>query len=117
MIGQNRRVSLISIQRPTTDGGSVVELEKVEVSNIRATIQANILAHLPPPADKPLPSGHFYLREFRCWIAKRSIPNITPMTHWIVQIDSTKERFRIHGVLDDAGRSHHWLFRMENYRG
>jgi len=118
MLGLNRRITIIETARAVSDSGAIADdAEVILQEDVSAAIQAHVLNNLPPPADRSTGAGIHYLREFRCWFTKASTPNLTPHTTWIIKDQSTDEKFRVRAVIDDAGRSHHWLLRMENYDG
>jgi len=93
------------------------ELETIIASNIPAAIQHHLLNNLPPAPDRPMPSGIFYLKEYRCWIPVKAIVGLTPRVTWVIQDGGTGDKFRVRSLADDAGRGHHWLLRMGNYDG
>jgi len=118
MLGLNKRISVIETTRTFSDSGAVVdEAEVVLFSNVPAAIQSHVLNNMPPPPDRKTMAGIFYLREFRCWIPVSAISGTTPKTTWIIQDEATEDKYRVRAVVDDAGRAHHWLLRMENYDG
>jgi len=118
MFGSNKRINIIETTRTFSDSGAVGdEVETIVATNIPATIQSHVLNNLPPPGDRYTGSGIYYLKEFRCWIQASLIPDLIPHTTWIIQDVVTEEKFYVRAVVDDAGRSHHWLLRMENYDG
>lgn len=115
MLGRNKRISIYRTDRTITATRSITEGRSLLFSNIRAAIQSHVLNNLPPPADRLQQSGIVYQREFRCWISCRDLPGTTPLTTWIVVDEATNEEFRVRAVVDDAGRGHHWLLRLENF--
>lgn len=118
MFGLNKRITIIETSRPFSDSGAVAdEIETVLFSGIPAAIQSHVLNNLPPPGDRLIPGGRFYLDEYRCWITVASVGGLKPRTTWIIQDEATGTKYRIRGPVDDAGRLHHYLMRMEQYDG
>lgn len=117
MFGLNKIINIYETHRSFSNTGSIEdENEELIFSGVRVAIQPHILNNLPPPSDRPTLAGIFYQREFRCWIPKATVAT-APRTTWIIENASTEEKFRVRAVIDDAGRDHHWLVRMENYDG
>ena len=115
MLGLNRRVNVIQTDRGVDDSGAAAaEIETILYSNVQAAVQPHILNNLPPPGDRQVQAGIFYLKEFRIWLRRSDVP-LKPLNTWIIQDVLTDEKYRVRATIDDAGRDHHWLVRAENF--
>ncbi len=115
MHGLNKTITISQFTRAVTDSGSATETEVTILTGVSAAWQPHLLNNLPPPAERYWPAGEQYLREFRCWIPFAALGGIVPLVSWFITDEDTNEKWRIKAVIDDAGRKHHWLLRMENY--
>ncbi len=114
--GFNTTFTIRRRQRAVLASGSVQEANSVTIATaVPGTIQPHVLSNLPPPPERPKPAGLMRVDEYRVWLGDVSVGNI--------QLDDLLEEegtnplrvFRVLAVLDEAGRGHHQLLRVESY--
>lgn len=90
---------------------------------VRCVIQGHTIQSLPPPGQSHNMAGIMYVREYRCWIAKREMAQEIHTNDYLI-ITATRGRsapvtvghkLRVLAAIDDAGVGHHWLLRLVDY--
>jgi len=113
MLGLNKTITVKKTTQAVTASGSSAEAEEIVATGVPAAIQPFVLNNMPPPPDRRYPSGDMYTEEFRCWVSRAALTDIE--SGYIVIDEGTDEEYRVVAVVDDAGRSHHWVLRLVKY--
>jgi len=117
LLGMNRTFTIKRRQRVVSPSGSASEATSVTIaSGVPGAIQAHVLSNLPPPGERPVRGGLFRQDEFRLWLGDTTNAVDAQLDDLIEEEGTSPLRvYRVFAVLDEAGRGHHQLLRVEAY--